>query len=98
MDSHEPTSARNQKRYWREPLAENVSVLDIGMSDLVDSDDVKDMSIEQSSTCDGEAARTPLSDSRCESNVLNAESIVDYASSNRGLSRQMSVEWHASTH
>ena len=47
-ESHEPTSARNQKRYWREPLADNVSVLDIGMSELVDSDDVKDMRIEQS--------------------------------------------------
>ena len=47
LESHEPTSARNQKRYWREPLADNVSVLDIGMSELVDSDDVKDMSIEQ---------------------------------------------------
>ena len=45
--THEPTSARNQKRYWREPLADNVSELDIGMSELVDSDDVKDMSIEK---------------------------------------------------
>ena len=47
LERHEPTSARNQKRYWRDPLADNVSVLDIGMSELVDSDDVKDMSIEQ---------------------------------------------------
>ena len=85
LESHEPTPARNQKRYWREPLADNVSVLDIGMSELVDSDDVKDMSIEQRSKCDGEAVRTPLSDSRCESNVLNAESIFDQASSHRGL-------------
>ena len=83
--THEPTSARNQKRYWREPLADNVSELDIGMSELVDSGDVKDMSIEQSSICDSKAARTPLSDSRCESNVLNAESTVDQASSHRGL-------------
>ena len=45
-----------------------MSVLDIGMSDLVDSDDVNYMSIGQSSICDSEAARTPLSDSRCESN------------------------------
>ena len=70
---------------WREPLADNVSVLDIGMLELVDFDDVKDMSIEQSSIFDSEAARTPLKDSRCESNVLNAESIVDQASSHRGL-------------
>ena len=40
------------------------------------------MSIE---ICDSEAARTPLSDSRCERNVLNAESIFDQASSHRGL-------------
>ena len=85
LESHEPTSARNQKRYWRESLAENVSVLNIGMSELVDSDDVKDVSIEQSSICDSEAARTPISDSLCESNVLNAESIPDQASSHRGL-------------
>ena len=85
LESHEPTSARNQKRYWLEPLADNVSVLDIGMSELVDSDDVKDMRIEQSSICDSEAARTPLSGSRCESNVLNAESVVDQASSHREL-------------
>ena len=43
------------------------------------------MSIEHSSICDSEAARTPLGDSRCESNVLNAESIVDQASSHQGL-------------
>ena len=69
-------------RHW---LTDNVSVLDIGMSELVDSDDFKDMSIELSSICDSEAARTPLSDSSCEINVLNAESFVDQASSHRGL-------------
>ena len=66
-------------------MADNVSVLDIGMSELVDYDDVKDMSMEQSSICYSEAARTPLSDSRREINVLNDESIVDQASSHRGL-------------
>ena len=60
-------------------------MLDIGISELVDSDDVKNMSIEKSSICDSEAARNPLSDSRCEINVLNAKSIVDQASSHRGL-------------
>ena len=29
---------RDKKRYWRETLAESVSVLDIGMSELLDSD------------------------------------------------------------
>ena len=55
------------------------------MSELIDSYDVKDKSIEQSSICDSESARTPLSDGRCERNVLNAESIVDQASIHRGL-------------
>ena len=45
-ESHDPISARNQKCYWRKPLAENVSVLDIGMSELVDSDDNNDSSVE----------------------------------------------------
>ena len=76
LESHIPTSARNQKRYWRDPLAENASVADIGMSELVDLDDVKDISKDQSSICDNEAARTLLSDSRCENNALNDESIV----------------------
>ena len=30
LESHEPTFAKKQKRYWREPLTESVSVLDIG--------------------------------------------------------------------
>ena len=55
------------------------------MSELVDSDDVKDMSIEPSSICDRESAHTPLSESCCEDNVLNAKSIVDQVSSHRGL-------------
>ena len=47
-------SARAQRRYWHYPLADNVIVLDIGMSELVDSEDVKDMNIEQRSICDRE--------------------------------------------
>ena len=43
------------------------------------------MCIEQRSICDSESARTTLSDSRCENNLLNAESIVDQASIHRGL-------------
>ena len=55
------------------------------MSELVDSDDVKDTSIEQSSLCDSETSRTPLSYIRCGNKVLHAESIVDEALSYRGL-------------
>ncbi|GMF37906.1 unnamed protein product [Phytophthora fragariaefolia] len=32
LASHEPTSARKQKHFWREHLTETVNVLDIGMS------------------------------------------------------------------
>ena len=35
LESHEPTFARQQKRHWRDPLTEDVNVLDIGMSELV---------------------------------------------------------------
>ena len=55
------------------------------MSELVDSDDVKDVSIDQSSICNSETARIPLIDSRCENNVLSSKSIVDQASNHRGL-------------
>ena len=76
LESHEPTSARNQKRHWSEPLSDNVSVSDIVMSELVDSDDVEDMSIEPSSICDRESAHTPLSESCCENNVLSAKALL----------------------
>ena len=33
LESHEPTFARQQKSYWREPQTEPGSVLDIGMSE-----------------------------------------------------------------
>ncbi|ETN03557.1 hypothetical protein PPTG_15767 [Phytophthora nicotianae INRA-310] len=54
--SHEPTSARKQKRYWREHEAEAAVVLDIGMSELIYNEVV---------VCPGEdergVARNPLS-------------------------------------
>ena len=37
-ESHEPTFARQKKRYWREPLTKAGSVLDIGRFELIDSD------------------------------------------------------------
>ncbi|KAG3126424.1 hypothetical protein C6341_g25372 [Phytophthora cactorum] len=36
--SHEPTSARKQKHFWREHEAESAMVLDIGMSELVSNE------------------------------------------------------------
>ena len=44
LESHEPTSARKQKRYWRGHWAETVNMLEVGMSELVDTEGVKDVS------------------------------------------------------
>ena len=52
--------------------------------ELVDSDDVKDTSIEQGMLLESEMARTPLSDIRCDNDSLNTKSIVDQGSSHRG--------------
>ena len=86
LESHEPTSARRQKRYWREPLPDLVSVLDIGMSELHDSNIVHDISPELSSSTVCETARTPLSDNHCDNESLNAESIVGLEPRHPGLS------------
>lgn len=48
LESHEFTSARKQKLYWRKSLYELVSVLDIGMSDLIEFNDVKNIDHEPS--------------------------------------------------
>ena len=84
LESHEPTSARKQKRYWREPRPDMVSVLDIGMSELHDSN-VVDVSLEQSSSTVCETARTSLSDIHSENESLNAKSIVGLEPRHPGL-------------
>ena len=66
LASHEPTFARQQKRYWREPLTESASVLDIGVSELTDP--------HVNVICG--TALTPLSGTRQEDKPLNAKSIV----------------------
>ncbi|KAL4144483.1 hypothetical protein PRNP1_013614 [Phytophthora ramorum] len=63
LASHEPTSARKQKRYWREHWTETVNVLDIGVSELIDTHDVVDKSPEGAVRG---AARNPLSGTRCD--------------------------------
>ena len=75
LESHEPTFARRQKRYWREPLTEDVNVLDIGMSELVNSN-VNDTKIERSSFTVCEGSHTPLSDTRCDTESLHAAGMV----------------------
>ncbi|GMF44987.1 unnamed protein product [Phytophthora fragariaefolia] len=46
LASHEPTSARKLKRFWREHWTEMVNVLDIGMSEMKDTESVVDKSPE----------------------------------------------------
>ena len=84
LESHEPTFAKKQKRYWREPLTESVSVLDIGVSELLDPL-VNENSVEPCSETHSEVARTPLSDTRSDNESLNAESIVGLEPGHQGL-------------
>ncbi|GMF45052.1 unnamed protein product [Phytophthora fragariaefolia] len=42
LASHEPTTAQKQKRFWREHWTEAVNVLDIGMSEMMDTESVVD--------------------------------------------------------
>lgn len=84
LESHEPTFARKQKRYWREPLTESVSVLDIGVSELIDPS-VNESSVERGSETHSETAYTPLSVGGCNSASLNAESIVGFEPGHQGL-------------
>ena len=63
-------------RYWREPLAESVSVLGIGMSELLYSDNVEDISLKQGSVTVSDTARTPLIDTLCNNESLNAKSFL----------------------
>ncbi|KAK1937951.1 hypothetical protein P3T76_009688 [Phytophthora citrophthora] len=75
LASHEPTSARKQKRYWREHRAESAMMLEVGVSELVDDTECEDHSpvervalVDSESMCgkssrtSGGAARTPPSD------------------------------------
>ena len=78
LESHEPTFARQQKRYWRGSLTKPVSVLDIGMSELIDSNAECIVGLGP-----GETARTPSSDTSDNNESLNAESIVGLRPSNQ---------------
>ena len=72
------TSARKQKRYWREPLTKSVAVLNIGMLECINSEDDNDVSQEllPKSICD--VARAPLSDGRLNNDSLDtADSLLD---------------------
>ncbi|GMF68449.1 unnamed protein product [Phytophthora fragariaefolia] len=77
LASHEPTSARKQMRFWREHWTETVNVLDIGMSEMMDTESVVDKSPEQSSWAERAAAHNPLSNARGEAASLHAHEGTD---------------------
>ena len=64
-----------QPHYWREPLTEDVNVLDIGMSELTNSN-VENMNSKRSSLNISDTARTPLSVTHCDNESLYAESMI----------------------
>ena len=67
---HEPTFARKQKCYWREPSAESIIVLEIGVSELINSN-VNNSCVENSSVTSSGTARTPLSDTNITIETLD---------------------------
>ncbi|GMF42376.1 unnamed protein product [Phytophthora fragariaefolia] len=77
LASHEPTSPRKQKRFWREHWTEMVNVLDIGMSEMMDTESVVDKSPEQSSWAERGAVHNPLSITRGEAASLHAHEGMD---------------------
>ncbi|GMF46740.1 unnamed protein product [Phytophthora fragariaefolia] len=77
LASHEPTSARKQKRFWRERWTETVKVLDIEMSEMMDTGSVVDKSPEQSLWAERGAAHNPLSNARGEAASLRADGSMD---------------------
>ncbi|KAK1947234.1 hypothetical protein P3T76_001244 [Phytophthora citrophthora] len=104
LASHEPTSARKQKRYWREHRAESAMMLEVGVSELVDSTECEDRSpvervalVDSESTC-GQgprnpcgAARTPPSDAG-HGPSLDADGIGPYQAVNCGAARTPSSD------
>src|SRR5512145_2183052 len=87
LASHEPTSARKQKRYWRGHWTESVNVLGIGVSELMDTG-VEDASPEHSSRADRGVARNPLSEAHedNESSLHAGHGMVDDQSRHLGHS------------
>ncbi|GMF28603.1 unnamed protein product [Phytophthora fragariaefolia] len=77
LASHEPTSARKQKRLWRGHWTDMVNVLDIGMSEMMDTESVVVKSPEQSSWVERGAAHNPLTNARGEAASLRADGGMD---------------------
>ncbi|GMF45530.1 unnamed protein product [Phytophthora fragariaefolia] len=73
LASHEPTSARKHRRFWRVHWTETVNVLDIGLSEIMKTESVVDKSPEQSSWAERGAAHNPLSNARGGAASLRAD-------------------------
>jgi len=95
LASHEPTSARKPKLYWREHWTESVNVLAILVSELIDTG-VEDASPERCSRADRGAARNPLSGDRPDGGESRVPMVARSAGSRsiRGWIPTMPVEWH----
>ncbi|KAJ8533251.1 hypothetical protein ON010_g14002 [Phytophthora cinnamomi] len=70
LASHEPTSARKQKRFWRKPWTESVNVIDIGVYELTDTECVEKECSDRGSGAGRGAARLPLSGDNPDGKVL----------------------------
>lgn len=62
MESHEPTSARKQKRLWRGHWTARANILEVGVSELVDTEIVADVSPGQGPRTIHEVVKRPLID------------------------------------
>jgi hypothetical protein len=87
LASHEPTSARKPKRYWRGHWTESVNALDIGVSELMGTG-VEDASPENCSRADRGGTCNPLSETHSDESSLHAgHGMVDNLSRHLGHAR-----------
>ena len=93
LESHEPTIAMKQKRNWRDLPTQAVSVLDIGVYEILDPH-VNESSVNQCLETRSEAVSISLIDTHSDNDSLNAASIVGLEPGHQGLNLLMRVEWH----
>ncbi|GMF54737.1 unnamed protein product [Phytophthora fragariaefolia] len=79
LERHEPWIDWRAKTlgFWREHWTETVNVLDIGISEMMDTESVVDKGPEQSSWAERGAAHNPLRNSRGEAASLHAHEGTD---------------------
>ena len=70
LESNETTFVMQQKHYWREQFTEDIYVLDICMSEFVNSN-VHEIYGELTSFTVSQMTHKPLSDTRCDNESLH---------------------------